>query len=66
MNSPMLPTIVWLGLRHKKKLLLGIKSPRKELWRDEFFVAELVPLGTTLDREKKEVGIGKNKKDAKV
>lgn len=61
MNSLMLLTIVWLGLCHKK-LLLGTKSPLKELWGDRFLVSELVPW-EPLWIEKKEVG---EKKDAEV
>lgn len=64
MNSPMLPTVVWLGFCHRK-LLLGTKSPPKELWGDEFLVSELVPW-EPLWIQKKEVEIEVGKKDAKV
>merc|ERR1712002_670628 len=63
MNSLMLLAIVRLRLCYKK-LLLGTKSPPKELCGDEFLVSKLAPW-EPLWKEKREVGI-KTVKDAKV
>lgn len=52
-NSLRFPTIVWLGLCHKK-LLLGAKSPPKELLGDTFLC-----LGNQFGLRKKGVRIGK-------